>query len=251
MAVTSVHVANLGTTTTLRHLRRPRGVDGLVGWNSMLAAPLGQGPVPLATPGRIVTVAFWENDAALDRFRDQVYATQAEARGWWARLDPIRAHGSWPGLCDEVDRRRAPGDDTDPVVVVTLGRVRLRRLARFLATSAPAEKAALAAPGFLWGTAAARPPLVSTVSVWASAQAAADYAYARAGGPHPHAIDVDRRRDFHMQSAFIRFRIVESGGSLGGHNPLAADLLPVAWRVKPEAAGRSSDCTSRAAVRSR
>ena len=88
---------------------------------------------------------------------------------------------------------------------------------RFFRASRPAEQSAVAADGFTWGTAAARPPFMATVSLWSSDEAAAAYAY---GGDsdagHPGAITKQRRKDFHHESAFIRYAPLSITGSVQG-----------------------------------
>jgi hypothetical protein len=101
-----------------------------------------------------------------------------------------------------------------PVLVTTLGRLRPSQAIRFLRASRPAEHAAIAARGFVWGTALARPPFVSTVSMWQSDEAAAEYAYADPEAGHPQAITKQRRKDFHHESAFIRFAPVRLTGTV-------------------------------------
>ena len=81
----------------------------------------------------------------------------------------------------------------------------------------PRERSAVAAAGFTWGTAAARPPFMATVSLWSSDEAAASYAYG--GDPdagHPGAITKQRQRDFHHESAFIRYVPLAITGSVRG-----------------------------------
>ena len=83
----------------------------------------------------------------------------------------------------------------------------------------------LDAPGRIFATGFGSPPIVSTVSLWASSDALAAYAYASADDAHPSAIREGREQPFHKQEAFIRFRPYASVGSLGGANPLAADWM--------------------------
>ena len=83
----------------------------------------------------------------------------------------------------------------------------------------------VALAGLAWGTALARPPFVSTLSLWESGHAAAAYAYGTSGGGHSRAIAADRSHPFHRLSAFIRFRPVEAHGSLGGRNPLPEGVV--------------------------
>src|SRR5438105_124241 len=100
----------------------------------------------------------------------------------------------------------------DAGVATALGRMSLPRLLPFLRTSARAEGAVLTAPGLVWATALARPPFVSTCSLWESSQALMSYAYGRGEPAHSHAIEADRARPFHHRSAFIRFRPYASRG---------------------------------------
>lgn len=128
---------------------------------------------------------------------------------------------------DDVPRSRAVPHE-GPVIVFTLGWLRVSQLPRFLKTSNPAERSANASEGMLWGSAAVRPPFVATVSMWRDSQAAAGYAYGKQRPEHSDAIVEQRRKDFHKRSAFIRFAPTFVSGSLGGKNPLpssAVDLV--------------------------
>jgi hypothetical protein len=175
-----------------------------------------RGPaVPRPQPGRVALLGFWEDEDCLDRFAAGHPLARLLAGGWQARLEPLRAWGSWPGLPDGLPRSRIPAGD-GPVVVVTLARTRLSQLRRFLATSLQAERAARSAPGLVWGTALARPPFFATCSIWNDANAAIRYAYGHSDAAHRAAIAADQARPFHRQSAFVRFRLCDSRGSLPG-----------------------------------
>ena len=220
MSVASVYVSDVGVAHALRLLRGPGEVSGLLSSETAVAAPLRRRRITAPMPGRVAFIAFWADHAALDAFNAMHPFARSLRPGWWARLEPSRAFGEWPGLGAAVPTARTVTAD-GPVVVLTLGRLRLRRAGRFLRSSRPAEGSAVDAPGFRWGTALARPPFVSTLSLWESAGAATAYAYGANGTAHPRAIAADRRKPFHHRSAFIRFRPVEVQGSLGGRNPLA------------------------------
>jgi hypothetical protein len=224
VTIASVHVRDVGAAKALAMLRGPGRVPGLLSANTAIAAPLRTGSLPKPMPGRIALVAFWQDDAALDAFLAEDRYARRLVGSWWARLELVRAYGTWPGLPADIERSRA-ANEHGPAVVITLGRLRLRRVRRFLKASQPAETAALAAPGFRWGTGLARPPFVSTLSLWASGEAAADYAYGSNPDAHVQAIASDRKIDFHRQSAFVRFRPTEVGGALDGRNPLSRALL--------------------------
>jgi hypothetical protein len=112
-----------------------------------------------------------------------------------------------------------------PAVVLTLARLRVSQVVRFLRASRPAERAALASDGMIWGSAAVRPPFVATVSIWQDARVTVTYAYGRQQPAHSEAISEQQHKDFHRQSAFIRFAPTRLEGSLGGSNPLVASEI--------------------------
>jgi hypothetical protein len=224
--IASVHVADVGARTALRLLRRAPSAPGLRQANVALTAPLGGSLRPSVQPGRLALVAFWDDNEALDRFLADGPVARSLAAGWHVRLDPLRAFGSWPGLPDDLPRARKVEHD-GPAAVVTLGRVRMTQLVRFLRTSNKAENRVLGAPGLIWATAMARPPFVATCSLWESTDALSAYAYGPSDPAHPDAIAAGRAKPFHHQEAFIRFRPYRSEGRLEGRNPLAERwLLP-------------------------
>jgi hypothetical protein len=220
--IATVDLVELGPVGTLRALARrpdPESVPGLRSADVALLVPLARaGPPPIRRAGLI---AFWDDDDAVDRFAATDPIGRRFSGGFHARLRPLRAHGSWPGLPDDVPESRATPHD-GPVVVLTLARLRLSQTVRFLRTSRNAERTAVDHDGMIWGTAAARPPFVATISIWRSGQDAATYAYGRQQPAHSEAITEQRRKDFHRRSAFIRFAPTRVEGSLAGSNPLAA-----------------------------
>jgi hypothetical protein len=223
--IATIDIATIGVVSTLRALRRrptPSDVPGLR-WLDVAAA------VPLASktpPGlrRAVLLAMWDDEDAAAAFADaHPLAEHFAHNSFHAVLRPLRAFGTWPGLPADVPRTRVTRHD-GPVVVTTLGRLRMSQTLRFLRASRPAERAAITADGFEWGTAAARPPFVATVSMWRNDEAAAAYAYADAGAGHPQAIARQRRKDFHHESAFVRYAVVSSTGTLPGASPTASHV---------------------------
>jgi hypothetical protein len=236
--VASIQVADVGVAKALRlGLRPPKAgsIPGLRHADTALAAPLrsSSNGVPRPNAGRVALIAFWDSDDDLGRFLTDDPLAQSFVGGWRARLEPLRAFGTWPGLPDGISRSRHT-DYGGPTVVLTLGRLRVTGVVRFLRTSRAAELAATSAPGFVWGTALARPPFVSTCSLWSSVDATTEYAYGDDAGGHPRAIVVDRKKPFHHESAFVRFRPYDMAGSLGSTNALGEAALSRAqtsWTV--------------------
>jgi hypothetical protein len=185
---------------------------------------LRKGVLPAPTLRRAALLAFWDDDASLDRFAGTNDALASFADGWHARLLPLRAHGTWPGLDPELSASRRVDYD-GPAVVLTLGRLRVSQTLRFLRSSAKAEEAVLRAPGCVWATGLGAPPLVATCSLWHDAAAISAYAFDDRSAAHPLAIAAGRAKPFHRQEAFIRFRPYDASGELRGKNPLPANAL--------------------------
>jgi hypothetical protein len=226
--IATVDVADIGRWSLMQAIRRrpaPGDVPGLRWLDIAPAAALASKKPPGFR--RAVLLAMWDDEASAHAFADtHPLAQRFAGNGFHAVLRPLRAFGSWPGLPAEVSRNRVTRHDA-PVIVTTLGRLRLTQTFRFLRASRPAERAAINAEGFLWGTAAARPPFVATVSAWSSDEAAAAYAYADSNAGHPRAIAQQRRKDFHRESAFVRYAVISSNGRLPGAPPIefAPDIV--------------------------
>lgn len=225
--IATVEIADLGarrTLSTVRHRPAPNQVPGLRWLDMAIAAPLASKRPPQF--GRPVMIGFWDSADAANAFRDSHPIAAPFRDGMHATLRPLRAFGSWPGLDDDIPRSRVTPHE-GPVMVLTLAYLRLNQAGRFLRASRPAERAARDADGAIWATASARParrPFMATVSLWDSAEAAAAYAYNPPGG-HPDAITRQRKKDFHHESAFVRFEPLEITGTVGGTNPFDAQRV--------------------------
>jgi hypothetical protein len=222
----SIHIADVGlrsVPSVLRNKPRAGSIPGLRQADVSTASELRTGAFPKPQPGRVLLLSFWDDDDALDAFE----ASDASERfrgGWSCRLAPLRAFGSWPGLDADVPNARHV-EHEGPVVVFTMARWRWTRVVPFLRESAKAEHAAVAAEGLRWGTASTLPPFAATVSVWDDSKSAMTYAFGGKQPAHRNAIDVDAKKPFHHQQAFIRFRPYAERGSLGGRNPLRASIV--------------------------
>ncbi|HEX4669579.1 MAG TPA: hypothetical protein VH275_06350 [Solirubrobacterales bacterium] len=221
--VVSIHLADLGPRAAAEVLLRPpkpARVAGLVYAETTTTAALGEPLLPPTQLGRVGMIAAWDDDAALDRFLGGHPLARHFAGGWQVRLRPLRVFGSWAGLAG-LPAQELPVDDAEPVGVLTLGRLRLLRTGAFRRSAGPAERDAIDSPALLAGTGLARPPrLVATFSLWRSAAKMRDYA-TRLDGDHRAAVQADRARAFHHESAFIRFRPYASQGEWDGRDPLA------------------------------
>lgn len=223
--IVSVHLVDVGWPRLNRLLFRgidPAKVPGMTYAEPAFTAPLGR-RLPRPNPGRAALIAAWDEDGALDSFLANHPCGELFAPGWHVRLEPLRCFGSWPEM-PGLPTRELPVADEEPVAALTLGRLRILRTRPFLKAGAPAERDAVRNPAVLASSGLARlarPRLVSTFSIWRSAAAMREYAFAE-DGSHQAAVRADRARPFHHRSAFVRFRPYASSGSWDGRDPLAA-----------------------------
>jgi hypothetical protein len=223
--VLSVHLADVGVRAAPGILRRkPRRstVPGLLYAETAVAAPLGGSLLPRPRASRVGLIAAWEDEQGLEAFEASHPLATRLADGWRVRLLPLHVYGAWSGLPGLPTEEIVIAEE-EPVAVLTLGQLRLRRIRPFLHASAGAEAAAVADPGILAAIGLARPPrMVATFSLWRNVVAMREYARGHSAGAHPAATKAHRENPFHHESAFIRFRPYASRGIWDGLNPLAA-----------------------------
>lgn len=222
--IVSVHLADVGATTALGLLRTKLDPDAVPGLRYAVLTgrvPLSGRLLPRPTPGRVGLIAAWDDDLAIDAFLAGHPVAGRLAGGWHVRLRPTRVFGAWPQLAGLLDREQ-PMDDGEPAAVLTLGRLRLSQIVRFLRASAAAEELALSEPTLLAATGLARPPgLVATFSLWRNTAAMRAYATGKSRPGHRAAVEQQSARPFHHESAFLRFRPYRAEGTWDGRDPLA------------------------------
>ena len=175
--------------------------------NAGVAATFGTTPAR-PSPGRVGLIAFWQDEVALEQFEATHPLAAALGGGVVVHARPLRIHGAWPGIGDDVPKQRDVEHD-GPVLVLTLAKTKFSRFVPFFRASQPAEKAVATAPGNVFSSAVLRPPFISSVSLWESSDSAMDYAYSGHQAGHPEAIAAGRVKPFHHQQAFIRLAITE------------------------------------------
>lgn len=224
--IVTVQLADVGARSApgiLRRKPRPGDIDGLLYGEPVAAAPLSGHLLPKPQPGRVGLIAAWEDEAAFDAFLAEHPLARPFAGGWQVRLQPLHVYGAWPQIPD-LPHEEIAVDENEAVAVLTIGRLRLRRVRPFLRASAAAEGEAVANPAMLASTGLARPPrLVSTFSLWRDVGAMREYARGHRDGAHPAATRAHRQNSFHHESAFIRFRPYASQGEWDGRDPLRRD----------------------------
>jgi hypothetical protein len=165
---------------------------------------------------RLAIFAQWDDETALERFLDTDGLGRRLAGGWHVRLQYLRRFGTVAALGGLPDRAGS-WDADEPIVAVTLARMKLREVPRFLRWGRPVERLIAGHPAAVFSTGAQRPPhTISTFSIWRTVREMTEMVHGRGDGPnagvHHLAMVEQRRQDFHYESTFMRFRPLSEHG---------------------------------------
>jgi hypothetical protein len=229
MRIFSFHLAKstaAATTGALLRPPHPKKVRGLQHAECMAVMTLGS---PIVSPARmqlsnLAVFASWENEAALNDFLTDSELGKRLTSGWHVRLEFVRR---W-GRVSEFDDLPAPVRELEPdspVVAVTLARLKLPEVPRFIRWGKPVEELVRDHPGATLALAAIRPPrTVSTFSVWRSVREMTDMVRGRgsvaAPDRHSTAMLERNRRDFHHEFTTLRFRALSEHGTWQGRSEI-------------------------------
>jgi hypothetical protein len=227
VTVHSFHLATVPAAVGARWLLRGPSAGRTPGLDHAESLALMRLGAPVVTPDRLqlrrlAVFAQWRDEGSLERFLEQDARGRLLAAGWHVRLEFLRRWSTieaLPGLPVRAGR----WEQDEPVVAVTLARMRLPQLPRFLRWGRPVERQVRDHPGVTLGIAALRPPrTISTFSVWRSVQEMEDMVHGRSAEPtpdrHAAAMAERERRDFHHEFATYRFRPLSEHGSWDGRS---------------------------------
>lgn len=175
---------------------------------------------------RVAVFAEWQTETTLESFLTQHPFGQNLGKGLHTRLEFVRRWGEvrelplGPGAAPRLDRN-------EHVVAVTLARMRLPELPRFIHWGRPVERQVRDHPvATLAGAAIRLPRTVSTFSVWTSTRAMTGMVFGRDADQTAHrhvdAMAERDRRDFHREFTTLRFSPLSEHGSWEGRS----DYIP-------------------------
>jgi hypothetical protein len=186
---------------------------------------------------RQVLLTAWRRETDFDRFLDQPLAQRLASEGrhsWWSLSDVVSTRGSYHGSTPLSSRDTV----TDgPFAAVTLGRIRLRSLARFLREGARLGSFTRQASGLVSAVSAGWPPTGNcTVSIWESEQHMLGFAYRNDEG-HGNTVRRDPPILAEQLNARLRVRRLEGNWGRGTMHPerlarLASTLPPTPLRPR-------------------
>lgn len=227
MTLHSFHLAEVPWRTGARALLRapsPSEVPGLEHLEAMSQMRLG---APVVSPDRlqvrrVAVFAQWRDEPALTRFLESDPRGRALATGWHVRLEFLRRWSNIDAFAG-LPQRSGSWSPSEPVVAVTLARMRMLEVPRFLHHGRPVERLVRDHPGVTLALAAFRPPrTISTFTVWESGEQMLQMVHGRspveAPDRHASAMRERERRDFHHEFATYRFRALSEHGSWQGRS---------------------------------
>lgn len=224
MGIHSFHVAHMPLRMAVGGLIRSPKYPGLRRIEVLAGMELGAGIVsPRRMQLRRVAVfAEWDDEAALVAFLEDHPYGRTLGAGWHVRLEFLRKWGDvreFSHLPNVVGRLR----NDEPVVAVTLARMRVFELPRFIRWGRPVECQIRDHPEATLAMAAIRlPRTVSTFSIWTSARAMTSMVFGSDDGDaarrHTEAMTERDRRDFHHEFTTLRFRPLSEHGAWEGQS---------------------------------
>jgi hypothetical protein len=201
---------------------KPKNTPGLIHAECMTVMTLGSS---VFSPKRmlvrqVAVFAQWENVTAVDNFLKQDRFGKILSKGWHTRLTFIRQWGKlsefeFPDVNDSLDESDAP------VVAVTIARMKLFQVPRFIKWGKPVEKLVRDHPGTTLSLASIRlPRTVSTFSVWKTQKEMTDMVRGHSAVPQPKrhidAMKERDRKDFHFEFTTLRFIPLSEFGEWNG-----------------------------------
>jgi hypothetical protein len=172
--------------------------------------------------GQLVVFAQWESEDAIDHFLAKDKLGAILRGGWHIHLLFMR---QWGRISEfEMPKESMEFDDnTSPVVAVTLARMKLPEVPRFIHWGRPVEKLVRDHPGTTLSLASIRlPRTVSTFSIWKSQKEMTDMVHGHSQVPHPkrhvNAMKERDRKDFHFEFTTLRFKPIAEFGEWNGRS---------------------------------
>ena len=231
MKIFSFHLVETTPATTIQALYWPPRKDvqpGLCHAECMSAMTLGS---PILSCERLqlkklAMFALWEDEASLETFLSESSFGRRLASGWHVRLEFLRKWGQFSAFEDLPDADR-PTKPEDPIVAVTLARLKLPELFRFIRWGRPVEELVRDHPKATLALAAMRHPRTfNTFSVWRSLRDMSEMVHGKnacpAASQHADAMLERERRDFHHEFVTFRFHALSEHGKWLGRG----DYIP-------------------------
>jgi hypothetical protein len=225
MTIHTFHLGEVPASVGARALARPLSATTAPGLDHAECLALMRLGAPVVSLDRLqlrrlAVFAQWQDEAAVERFLADHPLGRHLARGWHVRLEFLRRWSTLAAL-PGLPARAGTWEADEPVVAVTVARMRLPEVPRFLRWGRPVERLVRDHPATTLALAAIRPPrTISTFSVWRTVREMEEMVHGRSAVADPErhsaAMVERRRRDFHHEFATYRFRPLSEHGAWQG-----------------------------------
>lgn len=233
MSIYTYHLVKTSYTSALKAILFPpksKKIIGLIHAEFMNSMTLGSS---IFSPSRILIrqialFAQWENEEAIDRFLKNNVLGKSMAKGWHTRLIFMRQWGKISGF--KINEEQIEVDPINsPVVAVTIARMKLPEVPRFIHWGRPVEKLVRDHPGTILSSASIKfPRTVSTFSIWKSQKEMTDMVHGHSSVPQPkrhiNAMKERDRKDFHFEFTTLRFKPISEFGAWNGQSNIIPNL---------------------------
>lgn len=215
MCIFSYHILSLPFSSALQMMFCPlKKAKGLMHAETMSAMELGSSIFAKTRFFNTTLVVFaqWEKEDDLDFFLRGHPIGQKLAKHWFIKLRFLRQWGTISGF--QIPNKTFEVDpDKEKVVAVTLARMKMSQIPRFLKWGKPVETLVRDHPETTLSLASIRlPNLISTFSIWNSQNAMTDMVRGHSAMPRPKrhidAMKERERKDFHVEFTTLRFAII-------------------------------------------
>ncbi|WP_417265890.1 hypothetical protein [Brumimicrobium sp.] len=234
MSIFSYHLVK---TTYLKALRillfspSSKSISGLIHIECMSFMTLGS---KVFSPSRffsrkIIVIAQWENESDLLHFLENHQLGKTLIKGWHTRLKFIRQWGRFKGFeIPKVDVEL--NNPNTPVVALTIARMKLFQVPRFIHWGRPVERLVRDHPGTTLALASIKlPRTVSTFSVWKSQKEMTDMVHGHSNihqpKRHANAMKERSRKNFHYEFTTLRFISLSEHGEWDDRKNIIPSLI--------------------------
>lgn len=207
---------------TLASLYKSADFPGLVHAECLSPMKLGSPIISLERfrLKEVVMFAAWESEDAIGEFLATSKLGQAIAEGWHLRMAFLRRWGSVREYAS-LPESMGESDPESPVAALTLARMKITEIPRFVKWGRPVEALVRDNPESTFSLAAIRQPnTVATFSIWNSQRAMVEMVRGQSNVAQPErhveAMRERDRRDFHHEFTALRFRPIAEYGNWEG-----------------------------------
>ncbi len=165
---------------------------------------------------KIVVFAQWENEDSINQFLKSSSFGEKLAKGWHVRMTFLRQWGRISGF--QIPSVNGENEnENEPVVAVTIARMKYTEIPRFIRWGRPVEKLVRDHLGTTISLASVRyPNIISTFSIWKTQKEMTDmvFGHSKMAQPKRHvdAMKERDRKDFHFEFTTLRFKPIAEYG---------------------------------------